>query len=714
MNRYARARVAWSISYIQKISSANNRLIIIGDNVYDISSYFNSRVRFLGPSVEALFSNFYGTDATKQWLQITRTDPKSPLYFQCINNLFYIGTVDNRNSLKCQISNYLLLSFTILLVSVIVCKFLAAIRCGYQGDPEQCDKFVIVLVPCYTESFESIQNTLDSILSLDYDSTRKFLFIVADGLVTGSGNDIPTPEIILQVLDLEPDSQIRSDAFESIGEGELKINRGIVYSGLFMKNGKSIPFIFVIKIGNGKEPTRPGNRGKRDSQMILMRLLSRIHYNQAMNPLERTLCNKFQQLGYNPGLFEYLLMVDADTIVNTTALTHLISSMVHDVQVMGICGETLILNDRDSWVTMIQVYEYFISHHLSKSFESMFGAVTCLPGCFCMYRIKQTQKRQSTPILISHRITSAYSESNINTLHLKNLLQLGEDRYLTTLMLKNFPRLKLRFNGMATCWTVVPDQWRVLLSQRRRWINSTVHNLFDLLSVEQLCGCCVFSMRFVILLDLFSTVVQPAGLLYIIYIIYSIVIQSDVLPVVSIVMLSAAYGLQALIFVTKRAWAQIGWMIIYVLAMPIIGFFVPLYSFWHFDDFTWGNTRQVEEEEETSFEPESVTEGEMEMIKWQWNGTLSEFGTESDKSIRYTHNRVGKSPEEDEVMQDEEIMKVSEEEMKNELRSMMREYDLSQKTRKEIRDLLSARYGSVVQERKEAIDMMITSIAQGH
>lgn len=28
--------------------------------------------------------------------------------------------------------------------------------------------------------------------------------------------------------------------------------------------------------------------------------------------------------------------------------------------------------------------------------------------------------------------------------------------------------------------------------------------------------------------------------------------------------------------------------------MPVFGFYIPLYSFWHFDDFTWGTTRIVE------------------------------------------------------------------------------------------------------------------------
>ena len=67
--------------------------------------------------------------------------------------------------------------------------------------------------------------------------------------------------------------------------------------------------------------------------------------------------------------------------------------MVHDPDIMGLCGETKIANKTASWVTMIQVFEYFISHHLSKSFESVFGSVTCLPGCFCMYRIKAPKRR---------------------------------------------------------------------------------------------------------------------------------------------------------------------------------------------------------------------------------------------------------------------------------------------------------------------------------
>lgn len=75
-------------------------------------------------------------------------------------------------------------------------------------------------------------------------------------------------------------------------------------------------------------------------------------------------------------------MVDADTVVKHDSLRYMVQSMVNDELVMGLCGETRISNKMQTWVTMIQVYEYFTSHNLGKSFESMFGGVTCLPGKF--------------------------------------------------------------------------------------------------------------------------------------------------------------------------------------------------------------------------------------------------------------------------------------------------------------------------------------------
>ncbi|CAG8771028.1 16338_t:CDS:1, partial [Dentiscutata heterogama] len=175
------------------------------------------------------------------------------------------------------------------------------------------------------------------------------------------------------------------------------------------------------------------------------------------------------------------------------------------------------------------VFEYYISHHLGKPFESIFGGVTCLPGCFCMYRIKVPKyDGHIVPILANPDVVEMYASNSVETLHQKNLLLLGEDRYLTTLMLRTFPKRKMIYVPKAICKTVVPDNFKVLLSQRRRWINSTIHNLMELILVPQLCGIFCCSMQFVIFLELVGTVVLPSSLLFMIYLFFPAMSGSDV------------------------------------------------------------------------------------------------------------------------------------------------------------------------------------------
>ena len=150
---------------------------------------------------------------------------------------------------------------------------------------------------------------------------------------------------------------------------------------------------------------------------------------------------------------------------------------------------------------------------MAKHFESLFGSVTCLPGCFTLYRLWTPDTHK--PLLILNQLITDYSENRVDTLHMKNLLHLGKDRYLTTLLLKHFPLFRTQFVQDAHAFTVAPDDWKVLLSQRQRWINSTVHNLGELAFLEQLCGFCCFSMRFIVMIDLPSTIIQPVSVGYV-------------------------------------------------------------------------------------------------------------------------------------------------------------------------------------------------------
>jgi chitin synthase len=81
--------------------------------------------------------------------------------------------------------------------------------------------------------------------------------------------------------------------------------------------------------------------------------------------------------------------------------------------------------------------------------------------------------------------------------------------------------------------------------------------------------------------------------LQIVYLIYLVGGEHKAIPLLSLIMISAIYGLQALVFILRRKWDMIGWMVFYIIAIPAFSFFLPLYSFWRMDDFSWGQTRVV-------------------------------------------------------------------------------------------------------------------------
>jgi chitin synthase len=155
------------------------------------------------------------------------------------------------------------------------------------------------------------------------------------------------------------------------------------------------------------------------------------------------------------------------------------------------------------------------------------------------------------------------------------------------LLLKHHPRFKTKFIRDAQAWTTAPEQWAVFLSQRRRWINSTIHNFLVLFSVPGLCGFCCFSMRFIVMLDLISTILQPVVVIYVGYIFYLLASHSDIVPITSLLLLAVIYGLQGIIFILRRKWEMVGYLMIYILAIPVYSFALPLHAFWNMDKFSW-------------------------------------------------------------------------------------------------------------------------------
>ncbi|KAG6913252.1 hypothetical protein DXG01_008376 [Tephrocybe rancida] len=161
---------------------------------------------------------------------------------------------------------------------------------------------------------------------------------------------------------------------------------GKAYPGLYECAGHVVLYLVVVKVGKATERSRPGNRGKRDSQMLVMHFLNKVHFNTPMNPLELEIFHQIKNvIGVSPTFYEYLFMVDADTTVDPFSVIQLISVMIHD-------------NAKQPLITMMQ----------------SFGSVICLPECFTLYRLRTPDTHK--PPLISNQIIEDYSENHVDTL----------------------------------------------------------------------------------------------------------------------------------------------------------------------------------------------------------------------------------------------------------------------------------------------------------
>ena len=125
------------------------------------------------------------------------------------------------------------------------------------------------------------------------------------------------------------------------------------------------------------------------------------------------------------------------------ALLRMVSCTVHVEQIMVLCGETKI-------ATII---------FMTKAFESMSSDVTCF----------QYASYQMAILVLGYYpdIVENYSANVVNTFHKKNLL--GEDWYLTTLMMKTLFKCKNVLCVQTVCKIIVHKTFHVFFLSDVIW-----------------------------------------------------------------------------------------------------------------------------------------------------------------------------------------------------------------------------------------------------
>ncbi|EED41620.1 glycosyltransferase [Enterocytozoon bieneusi H348] len=139
---------------------------------------------------------------------------------------------------------------------------------------------IILQVTCYSEGESGLRSTLNSLASLNYDEKYRLIVVICDGQIKGEGEEYTTPEICKRICTIEEEGEPM--AYISLATGHKRYNRAKVHVGWYYADSNLNPqstnksqIMIIEKCGNLNEVSRQGNRGKRDSQVIVMSFFSR-------------------------------------------------------------------------------------------------------------------------------------------------------------------------------------------------------------------------------------------------------------------------------------------------------------------------------------------------------------------------------------------------------------------------------------------------------
>ncbi len=156
---------------------------------------------------------------------------------------------------------------------------------------------------------------------------------------------------------------------------------------------------------------------------------------------------------------EIIIFIDSDSFIDKEGVKHLVKYF-KDKKVGAVSGHTDVFNREENMLTRMQALRYFIAFKIYKAAESIFGSVTCCPGCCSAYR-----KSYIDPIL----------DQWLNQRFLGRKCTFGDDRSLTNFVIRKYDAV---YSPEALAHTVVPNTFRKYIKQQQRWKKSWVRETF--------------------------------------------------------------------------------------------------------------------------------------------------------------------------------------------------------------------------------------------
>ncbi|RBR19367.1 hypothetical protein FVER53590_08443 [Fusarium verticillioides] len=318
-------------------------------------------------------------------------------------------------------------------------------------------KWILSLIPAYSESEEQIVKTI---------------FSLRDNGVE------PHKQVMVVILDGKP-RNVRSHMTRMVREFQrpyvsLKWKKGVlnVLAG-FMED---VPVIVIEKVKNA---------GKKDSLILCHDLFN---FPRENSPLYTKLLRKEMWDEILPELtkgedfkgFDMVFCTDADSTIYKGAVALLANALARDEKAIAACGLVLVeLEPGYEWSfwNLYQQFQYTFGQYVRRRAEGFIGKVTCLPGCITMIAVRPEMAGA----------IRKYAEPVTGELVINHQVQyLGTDRRLTYSMLSQGEHLRTLFVPDAVSETVAPQSLFHYLSQRRRWGSNAYFNNYFYLAGEKM------------------------------------------------------------------------------------------------------------------------------------------------------------------------------------------------------------------------------------
>ncbi|WP_212746866.1 glycosyltransferase [Pediococcus stilesii] len=251
-------------------------------------------------------------------------------------------------------------------------------------------------------------------------------------------------------------------------------------------------------------------------------------------------------VGIQHAQFDYVLGIDADSIIDSNAIDQLIFSLKQNPQMGGITGRPQVIN-RDKLVEKMQSMEYTAIIDLIKRSQTFFtGNILTISGVIAMFR-------KDAVLSINGW------NPNVQT----------EDIDITwRLSQKGF---SVGYNPNALTWILVPSTFKSLLRQRRRWayggLQMLLTNKIQLLKPFQMKSLLLYEMILSIFWS-FTTVFSIAFFFVNIYLAQELHLDGNI--ILMIILMGLIQFLVGLSITQKTS--QIRWFIY---------LYIPLYLFYY-------------------------------------------------------------------------------------------------------------------------------------